>query len=88
MQHDPDFANAIDDSEFGMGYRPLHYAAYGGFLDVCRELRANGARVHAVGDNGVSALFLAAQAGRSDVVSFLLDLVSPCELHHRSTARD
>ena len=75
LDHDPEAANAADNSEFGMSYRPLHYAAYGGFLDVCRELHAAGARALAVGDNGVSALFLAAQAGRSDVVRFLLDLV-------------
>lgn len=76
MEYDPDLANALDVSEFGANYRPLHYASYGGFLHVCEALHAAGARVLAVGDNGVSALFLAAQAGKPDVVRFLLGLVS------------
>lgn len=75
LEDDPDLANAADDSEFGTGYRPLHYAAYGGFLEVCEALHAAGARALAAGDNGVTALFLAAQAGKADVVRFLLDLV-------------
>lgn len=75
LEDDPELVNAIDISEFGTGYRPLHYAAYGGFLNVCEALHAAGARVLAAGDNGVTALFLAAQAGKADVVQFLLDLV-------------
>lgn len=75
MEDDPELANATDVSEFGTGYRPLHYAAYGGFLDVCEELHAAGARALAAGDNGVTALFLAAQAGKAGVVRFLLGLV-------------
>lgn len=75
LEHDPDLANAVDVSEFGTGYRPLHYAAYGGFLEVCQALREAGARPLVAGENGVTALFLAAQAGKPDVVRFLLDLV-------------
>ncbi len=75
LEEDPGLANAVDETEFGTGYRPLHYAAYGGFLDVCEALHAAGARALAAGDNGVTALFLAAQAGKADVVRFLLDLV-------------
>ena len=75
MEDDPDLANALDVSEFGANYRPLHYAAYGGFLHVCEALHAAGARALAPGDNGVTALFLAAQAGKPDVVRFLLGLV-------------
>ena len=75
LEDDPELANAVDVSEFGTGYRPLHYAAYGGFLDVCEALHAAGARALSAGDNGVTALFLAAQAGKADVVRFLLDLV-------------
>ncbi|CAM9878859.1 unnamed protein product, partial [Scytosiphon promiscuus] len=74
LEDDPGLANAVDVSEFGTGYRPLHYAAYGGFLPVCEALHAAGARALAAGDNGVTALFLAAQAGKADVVRFLLDL--------------
>ncbi|CAM9389672.1 unnamed protein product, partial [Hapterophycus canaliculatus] len=74
LEDDPDLANAVDVSEFGTGYRPLHYAAYGGFLPVCEALHAAGARALAAGDNGVTALFLAAQAGRADVARFLLGL--------------
>eukprot|EP00903_Cladosiphon_okamuranus_P009997 g9482.t1 len=74
LEDDPELANAVDVSEFGTGYRPLHYAAYGGFLDVCEVLHAAGARALAAGDNGVTALFLAAQAGKADVVQFLLSL--------------
>ncbi|CAM9718110.1 unnamed protein product, partial [Ectocarpus fasciculatus] len=74
LEDDPSLANAVDATEFGTGYRPLHYAAYGGFLGVCEALHAAGARPLAAGDNGVTALFLAAQAGKADVVRFLLDL--------------
>lgn len=76
LGYDPNLANAVDGSEFGMGYRPLHYAAYGGFLEICLALYEAGARPLVTGDNGVTALFLAAQTGKSDVVGFLLDLVS------------
>ncbi|CAM9487355.1 unnamed protein product, partial [Ectocarpus sp. 4 AP-2014] len=74
LEDDLSLANAVDVTEFGMGYRPLHYAAYGGFLGVCEALHAAGARPLAAGDNGVTALFLAAQAGKADVVRFLLGL--------------
>lgn len=76
LEDDPNLANATDVTEFGTGYRPLHYAAYGGFLGVCEALHTAGARPLAAGDNGVTALFLAAQAGKADVVRFLLGLVS------------
>lgn len=78
MEYDPELANAVDGSEFGAGYRPLHYAAYGGFLDVCKVLHEAGGRALVAGENGVTALFLAAQNGQEDVVRFLLDLVSEC----------
>ncbi|CAM9769278.1 unnamed protein product, partial [Ectocarpus sp. 12 AP-2014] len=74
LEDDPSLANAVDVTEFGTGYRPLHYAAYGGFLGVCEALYTAGARPLVAGDNGVTALFLAAQAGKSDVVRFLLGL--------------
>ncbi|CAN0425027.1 unnamed protein product, partial [Ectocarpus sp. 12 AP-2014] len=74
LEDDPSLSNAVDVTEFGTGYRPLHYAAYGGFLGVCEALHTAGARPLAAGDNGVTALFLAAQAGKVDVVRFLLGL--------------
>ncbi|CAN0074979.1 unnamed protein product, partial [Discosporangium mesarthrocarpum] len=66
-------ANAPDKSEFGQGYPPIHYAAYRGHVDACRELHAHGAKLLAAGRNGVTPLFLAVQQGQEEVVRFLLD---------------
>ena len=61
-------ANAVDGSEFGEGYRPLHYAAYMGHVAVVEILLDTGARLDAKNDAGCTALFLAAQQGRAGVV--------------------
>lgn len=64
-------ANAIDETEFGGGYRPLHYAAYAGRAETVRLLLQYGADVDARNDVGCTALFLAAQQGRAEVVRIL-----------------
>ncbi|CAM9178814.1 unnamed protein product, partial [Choristocarpus tenellus] len=68
-----ELSNAPDNTEFGCAYRPLHYASYRGHLDICRELLMSGAKIRATGNNGVTALFLAAQQGQVEVVRYLLD---------------
>ncbi|KAH8045957.1 hypothetical protein JL720_16533 [Aureococcus anophagefferens] len=66
-------ANALDDSEFGEGYRPLHYAAYAGHAQVVEVLLEAGARVDERNAAGCTPLFLAAQQGRGAVVRLLYD---------------
>ena len=66
-------ANLVDETDFGDGYRPLHYAAYAGHLDTVRVLLDFGADATMVNDAGCDALFLAAQQGHSEIVQLLLD---------------
>lgn len=63
-----DAANAVDETEFGEGYRPLHYAAYAGHSETVRALLRCGADARAKNSAGCTALFLASQQGKHDVV--------------------
>ncbi|GMI38283.1 hypothetical protein TeGR_g7675, partial [Tetraparma gracilis] len=70
---DPTAAHSRDDSEFGCGYRPLHYAAYSGHLEVCKFLLENPAvDMDCATATGCTALFLAAQQKRREVADYLL----------------
>ncbi|XP_014690882.1 ankyrin repeat domain-containing protein 49 [Equus asinus] len=60
--------NTRDEDE----YTPLHRAAYGGHLDVVRELIAQGADVHAVTVDGWTPLHSACKWNNTRVASFLL----------------
>ncbi|XP_004427492.1 PREDICTED: ankyrin repeat domain-containing protein 49 [Ceratotherium simum simum] len=60
--------NTRDEDE----YTPLHRAAYGGHLDVVRELVAQGADVHAVTVDGWTPLHSACKWNNTRVASFLL----------------
>lgn len=31
-------ATAVDETEFGLGYQPIHYAAYNGHLRIVKHL--------------------------------------------------
>uniref|UniRef100_A0A452GG66 Uncharacterized protein n=1 Tax=Gopherus agassizii TaxID=38772 RepID=A0A452GG66_9SAUR len=53
-------------------YTPLHRAAYGGHLDVVRELIAQGADVHALTVDGWTPLHSACKWNNTKVASFLL----------------
>ncbi|XP_040833061.1 ankyrin repeat domain-containing protein 49 [Ochotona curzoniae] len=53
-------------------YTPLHRAAYGGHLDIARELIAHGADVHAVTVDGWTPLHSACKWNNASVASFLL----------------
>lgn len=53
-------------------YTPLHRAAYGGHLDIVRELVAQGADVHAVTIDGWTPLHSACKWNNTRVASFLL----------------
>mmetsp|Transcript_12266 Transcript_12266/g.24333 ORF Transcript_12266/g.24333 Transcript_12266/m.24333 type:complete len:487 (-) Transcript_12266:25-1485(-) len=70
---DPSLAYSIDDTEFGCGYRPLHYAAYNGHDEVCKFLLDDSAvNLNCTTSNNCTALFLAAQQGHSSTVQLLL----------------
>ncbi|XP_036180564.1 ankyrin repeat domain-containing protein 49 isoform X3 [Myotis myotis] len=60
--------NTRDEDE----YTPLHRAAYGGHLEVVRELIAHGADVHAVTVDGWTPLHSACKWNNARVASFLL----------------
>lgn len=62
-----------DTTEFGDGYCPLHYAAYGGHVAICSLLLKQGANVNGVNKAGCTALFLAAQQQHWAVCHLLLD---------------
>ena len=64
-------ANLVDASEFGEGYRPIHYAAYAGHHEVVALLLNNGARPGEKNEAGCTPLFLAAQQGKAAVVETL-----------------
>lgn len=66
-----DAANLVDASEFGEGYRPVHYAAYAGHAEVVALLLNNGARASEKNAAGCTPLFLAGQQGKASVVECL-----------------
>ena len=59
------------DSEYGG--TPLHFAAYGGALNVVKFLLANEAEVDVGNNQGWTALFYASDEGHFNVVEFLID---------------
>ena len=59
------------DSEYGG--TPLHFAAYGGALNVVKFLLANEAEVDVGNNQGWTALFYASDEGHLHVVEFLID---------------
>ena len=60
----------IKDSEYGG--TPLHFAAYGGSLNIVKFLLANEADIDVGNNRGWTALFYAAGEGHLDVVEFLI----------------
>jgi ankyrin repeat protein len=54
-----------------LGYTALMNAAAFGDLEMVSALVAKGAEINAKNDDGVTALTLAEQAGKSDIVNFL-----------------
>ncbi|GMI15561.1 hypothetical protein TrVE_jg12007 [Triparma verrucosa] len=70
---DTSLANSVDDSEWGGGYRPLHYAAYQGYVEICKLLLDNATvDMNSTTSTGCTALFLSAQQGHPEVVRLLL----------------
>ena len=61
--------DAVNES----GNRPLHVAAYGGYLDIVNFLLKRGADVNALGAAGNTAVLYAAKQNHSRVVKYLLD---------------
>jgi hypothetical protein len=67
-----ELANQVDNTDFGQGYFPLHYAAYQGHTHLCKMLVERKAKLNAVNADGCTALFLAAQQGHVATVEYLL----------------
>ena len=57
---------------------PLHLAAWAGRVEQANLLLRFGADPNAVSNNGETALMLAAQYGKTDVVRFILSVVCVC----------
>ncbi len=73
IEIDRSSANAVDDTEFGGGYRPLHYASYVGSVEVVALLLEDGTvDINARTDSGCTSLFLACQQGRLQVAEMLI----------------
>ncbi len=63
----------VDSPKTSKGRTPLIVAcAYYGGKDICEYLLAHGAKVNTQSDDGCSALMLAAQYWKSDIVAILL----------------
>ena len=60
------------DSEYGG--TPLHFAAYGGALNVVKFLLANEAEVDVGNNQGWTALFYASDEGYLHIVEFLIEI--------------
>jgi hypothetical protein len=80
---DYDEVNALLDVDAGLlarspgpqGLYPVHYAAYGGYLEILRLLVPYGAQAWAAaGANGETPLMLAAVSGNLEVVKFLMNM--------------
>lgn len=63
-----------DETEFGSGNTPLHYASYMGHLLICKKLLENGANINALNTSGCTSLFFAAQQGHDKVVCHFLSI--------------
>ena len=57
----------------GDNLTPLHLAALGGYLDVCKLLIEKGADVNAQGKYNMTPLHIAAEKGHLDVCKFLIE---------------
>ena len=69
-------ANAVDATEWGEGYRPLHYAAYRGHAGCVLVLLEHGARREEKNAAGCTALFLACQQGHASCAEHLFEAAS------------
>ena len=54
------------------GWTPLHYAAWGGYNDVCSFLLEKGAEINARSANGSSPIMMAARQGNLETARLLL----------------
>jgi len=72
VEENPDLVRAVDDSEFGDGFHPIHYAVYAGHFELVELLILKGANLNAETSAGVTPLFFAAQQGHQKIVQFLL----------------
>lgn len=68
----------------GDGATPLHWAAYGGELEIVELLIGRGARVDVADDHGITPLWLAAANNAPDVVERLLNTGAKANVAHSS----
>ncbi len=66
-------AGANPNARASNGYRPLHYAAMHGQLDLAQALLDKGADINARADYRNTALHSAINAGEADIVKLLID---------------
>ena len=73
VESEPRLVHAADESDYGGGWRALHYASYRGFIDICALLLEHKAAVNATNDCGFTPLFYAAQQGHVAVCELLME---------------
>ena len=69
----PEAKEAEDQTLWGQGFRPLHYAAYAGHENIVKYLIEQGVKLDTRTFAGCTALFYASQQGHVDCVKALLD---------------
>ena len=81
LREAPALATAYDETDWGDGNTPLHYAAYNNHLEVCQLLCEEGDWALSKRDvnqpnkkeaGGVTPFFMACQQGHADIVEYLL----------------
>ncbi|RYG64092.1 ankyrin repeat domain-containing protein, partial [archaeon] len=65
--------NSADETDYGEGWTPLHYAAYRGHLEVVQVLLSAGASVNSVNAFNFTPLYYGAQQGRKEVCNALME---------------
>ena len=72
LESDRRIGSASDDSEYGEGWMPLHYASYKGYISICDLLITSG-NINAINNHGFTPLFYACQNGHLDICRLLLE---------------
>ena len=72
LSEQPEHIHLVDDSNFGDGFTPIHYAAYRGFYHGLKLLLDRGANPNVTTHANCTPLFYAAQQGHKDCVELLL----------------
>ena len=70
------------------GDTPLHYAAFCGSTDVAKKLLAAGADVNSISADGRTALSIAKDESRVDIVNLIMDAATSNSLSTFSSAKE